>query len=156
MFCPSCGVALAQQMKYCNRCGSQLTTSKQTAVIELPEKRLREEMVELFWVTVFGLGLILGGMALIKSVLHLSEWILIAYMIFSSTAFTINFALSLWQIRRLARIAEETKGTLPVGQLATNELSPIKARAALEESVPSVTEHTTRTLEPISKEQITR
>lgn len=154
MFCPACGVALAQQMKYCNRCGSQLMTNRESAEIESSEKRLREEMVELFWVTVFGLGLILGGMALIKSVLHLSEWILIAYMILSSTAFTINFALSLWQIRRLAGFCVGLKGSVDVGQLDTNELSPMKARAALE-PVPSVTENTTRTLEPISKEQIT-
>lgn len=154
MFCPTCGVALAQQTKYCNRCGSQLLTSRDAAEIESSEKRLREEMVDLFWVTVFGLGFILGGMALIKSVLHLNEWILIAYMIVSSTAFTINFALSLWQIRRLARISAGLKGILEAGQIDTNELDPVKARAALE-PVPSVTENTTRTLEPISKEQIT-
>lgn len=154
MFCPSCGVALAQQLKYCNRCGSQLITTVGAAEIESPEKRLRVEMVELFWVTVFGLGLILGGMALINNVLHLSEWMLIAYMILSSTAFTINFALSLWQIRRLARICSEEKDTIQLGQLDTNELGPVRARAALE-SVPSVTENTTRQLEPSSKEQLT-
>ena len=154
MFCPSCGGALAQQMKYCNRCGSQLITTGGAAEIESPEKRLREEMVELFWVTVFGLGLILGGMALINNVLHLSQWILIAYMILSSTAFTINFALSLWQIRRLARISSEGKATIESGQLDTNELGPVKARAVIE-PVPSVTENTTRQLEPGSKEQIT-
>jgi hypothetical protein len=155
MFCSSCGVALAQQMKYCNRCGSQLTITRDAAEIETSEKRLREEMVELFWVTVFGLGIILGGMAVIRNALHLSDWILIAYMIFSSTAFTINFALSLWQIRRLARIVGEAKGTLPAGQLDTKELGPVQVQAALE-PVPSITENTTRTLEPVPKEQLTR
>lgn len=155
MFCPSCGMALAQQMKYCNRCGSQLITAGEAAEIESTEKRLREEMVDIFWVTVFGLALIIGGMALIKNALRLDEWILIAYMILSSTAFTINFALSLWQIRRLARIADGAKRTVQVGQLDTNELSPVEARAALE-SVPSVTENTTRTLEPAPKERIRR
>jgi hypothetical protein len=109
MFCPACGVALAQHLKYCNRCGFQLLTAKGAAEIDSSEKRLREEMIELFWLTVFGLGIILGGMALIKNVLHLSDWILVAYMILSSTAFTINFALSLRQIRRLARISEEAR-----------------------------------------------
>ena len=153
MFCPSCGVALAQQMKYCNRCGSQVLTSRDAAEIESSEKRLREEMVDLFWVTVFGLGLILGGMALIKSVLHLNEWILIAYMIVSSTAFTINFALSLWQIRRLAKASAALKDILQVRQLDTNELDPVKTRAVLD-SFPSVTENTTRALEPNSRERI--
>lgn len=155
MFCPSCGVALARQMRYCNRCGSQLITAGEAAEIESSENRLREEMVDLFWVTVLGLGLILGGMALITRVLRLDEWILIAYMILSSTAFTINFALSLWQIRRLARISEEARGTIQVGQLDPDELNPMNARAALE-SVPSVTENTTRSLGPISKERVRR
>lgn len=154
MFCPSCGVALTQQLKYCNRCGSQLIATKEAAQIESSEKRLREELVDLFWVTVFGLALVLGGMALIKNVLHLSQWILIAYMIISSTAFTINFALSLWQIRRLARIAKEARGTIELEQLDTKELSPVRVQAALE-SVPSVTENTTRSLEPLSREQTT-
>lgn len=153
MFCPTCGVALAQHLKYCNRCGSQLVTGQGAAEIESSEKRLHEEMVEIFWVTVIGLGIIVGGMALIKNVLHLSEWTIVAYMILSSTAFTINFALSLWQIRRLARIAEKARGAVQIEQLDTNGLMPIKARADLE-ALPSVTENTTRTLEPISKEQL--
>ncbi len=153
MFCPSCGIALAQQMKYCNRCGSQLITTREAAEIKLSEKRLREEMVDLFWVTVLGLGLILGGMALIKNFLHLSDWILIAYMIISSTAFTINFGLSLWQIRRLARIAEEVRGRVQLAQIDSNQISPSEVVAL--KSITSVTENTTRNLEPISKEEIT-
>lgn len=154
MFCSACGVALAQQMKYCNRCGSQLITTTEAAGIEASEKRLRDEMVDLFWVTVLGLGAIVGGMALIKNALHLSEWILIAYMIISSTAFTINFGLSLWQIRRLAGLLREARGGVAAGQVDTSELSPVKTRAALD-PVPSVTENTTRTLEPVSREQVT-
>ena len=153
MFCPACGVALAQQMKYCNRCGSQLITSREAADIKLSEKRLREEMVDIFWVTVFGLGLILGGMVLIKNFLHLSDWILIAYLIISSTAFAINFGLSLLQIRRLARIAEEVRGSVQAAQLDADQLGPVAARGA-PNAIPSVTENTTRTLERIPKEEI--
>ena len=154
MFCSSCGIALSRQMKYCNRCGAQSSTAKEAGEIESSEKRLREEMVDLFWVTVIGLGLVLGGMALIKNVLHLNEWILIAYTILSFTAFTINFALSLWQIRRLAGISKEARDTNQVGQLDTDELSSVSAQRSLE-AMPSITENTTRTLDPSSKEQIT-
>ena len=153
MFCPSCGVALAQQTKYCNRCRAQLVTTKEAAEIASSEERLREEMVDLFWVTVFGLGLILGGMAVIKGVLHLSEWVLIAYMILSSAAFTVNFALSLWQVRRLAGMSRRAGGTDQLGHLDTNELGPVKGRTLLE-AAPSVTENTTRELEPSSKGQV--
>jgi len=153
MFCPACGVALSQQMKYCNRCGSQLLTTKEAADVKLSEKRLREEMIDIFWVTVFGLGLILGGMALIKNFLRLSDWILIAYMIISSTAFTINFGLSLWQIRRLARIAEEVRGRVRAAQVDAPQLSSAAGEGA-QKLMPSVTENTTRNLEQIPRAEV--
>ncbi len=148
MYCPSCGMALSQQMKYCNHCGAQLITTRETAAIEPTEKRLDEYLDGLFWITVFGLGLILGGMALMKAV-HLSEGLIIAYLILSSLAFLINFALSLWGILRIVRSSKKAKGTIQVGQHDTNELGPVKARTTLAPAPPSVTENTTRTFEPI-------
>ena len=149
MICPTCGVALTQQMKYCNRCGTQLITTKDIAEIELFEKRMDSEMEGLFWITVFGVGLILGGMVLMKTV-ELSEWLIIAYMILSSAAFITYFGLGVWQVRRLTKNSKEAKGIVDIGNSETNELNPVKARTALE-AVPGVTEHTTRALEPIPK-----
>lgn len=149
MYCPSCGVALSQQLKYCNRCGSQLN-----AVIESSRKRLDEYLDGLFWITVFGLGLILGGLALLKQVLHLGEGLIIAYLILSSLAFAINFGLSLREILSMLRSSKEAKGIGEVGRLDTSELGPGKAAPALE-AAPSVTENTTRTLEPIYSKRST-
>lgn len=147
MFCSSCGVALPQKMKYCNRCGAQLISTKKGALIE-SEKRLYDESVDLFWVTVIGLGLILGGMVAMKA-LQLSNALIVAYMILGSTAFTINIALSLWQIRRQARISEQARtDQLSQGSNAPKELES----RPLPEALPSVTEHTTRTLEPVLRE----
>lgn len=150
MYCSSCGTAISQGLKYCNRCGVQLITTKETASVDAAEKRLYEEGVDLFWVTVIGLGLILGGVVAMKA-LQLSEWIIIAYMILSSTAFTINIALSLWQIRRLAKISKEARAS-EIDKQPLNELSPIESRPVLE-PLTSVTEHTTRGLAPVSKDK---
>jgi hypothetical protein len=153
MFCPSCGVALSQPTKFCVRCGSQSSVTKKDPVFKSVEKRLADEMVDLFWLTIFGLGMILGGMAAIKG-MGLSDWILIAYMILSTTAFTINFGLSLWQIRRLDRFSKEARDADQIGSPGANELNPIKARTA-PEIAPSVTENATRELEPALKEKNT-
>jgi len=144
MFCPSCGVALSQPRKFCVRCGSQLSVTEKDPVFKSVEKRLYDEMVDLFWLTVFGLGMILGGMLAIKG-MGLSDWILIAYMILSTTAFSINFGLSLWQIRRLNGFSKEARAVAQIGPIDTNELNPTNARTPLEVA-PSVTENTTREL----------
>jgi hypothetical protein len=123
-----------------------LSVTKKDPAFKSIENRLRDEMVDLFWLTVIGLGMILGGMALIKG-LGLGDWILIAYMILSTAAFTINFGLSLWQIRRLDRFSKEARGDAQTGPIDANELNPTKARTPLEAAL-SVTENTTRELEP--------
>ena len=111
-------------------------------------------MVDLFWATVIGLGLILGGMALIKNAMHLSDWILVVYLIISSTAFTINFGLGLWQIRRFARLVRETRAGLGPGSLLAEKLYAEMSRETLNPA-PSVTESTTRSLNLGSKEELT-
>lgn len=154
MFCQSCGTELSRPTKYCKKCGAQLSAGKESTDLVQAETNLREEMVDLFWLTVYGLGLILGGMFLIKRVLHLSEWMLIVYMALSSAAFSINFALSLWQIRRLAGISKEARSGGDLGKSAaadlpggldTNELQPAAEQRSLEASA-SITEGTTRDL----------
>ncbi|HEX5735645.1 MAG TPA: zinc ribbon domain-containing protein [Blastocatellia bacterium] len=149
MYCPSCGTALTQKTKYCNRCGANLSGKKS----DQSEKRLDEYLDGLFWITVFGLGLILGGLVLMKKVLQLSDGMIIAYLVLSSTAFIINFALSLGQVFRMTREAKELKGNNQ--KLDTNELGPAREPLTLD-APPSVTEKTTRDLERASKEPITR
>ena len=154
MYCSSCGIALSQQMKYCNRCGAQLITAKDAAEIGSSVKRLDDYLDGLFWITVFGLAVILGGVALMKG-LNLSTGLIIAYVILSSVAFIINFWLSLREIFRITGNSKEAKNTAQAGRLDTNELGPSKSDMALD-AAPSVTENTTRRLEQLSKERITQ
>lgn len=93
-------------------------------------------------------------MVLMKKV-QFSDWLITGYMIISAAAFTSYFGLGIWQIRRLARSSIESKVTIDVGAPQTSELNPADVRGSLEPAT-SVTEHTTRTLEPVAKEPITR
>jgi hypothetical protein len=148
MFCPSCGIALTQQLKYCNRCGASLVATRETELVELFEKRMESEMEGLFWIIIFGLGLLLGGLVVLKKALDLGENLLFAYMLLCSTALVMYFGLGVWQIRRLAQSSKEASGTAQLGQVETKELNPAQTLPTLEPA-SSVTEHTTRTLEPV-------
>jgi hypothetical protein len=148
MFCSSCGVALAQHLKYCNRCGAQLATSNE-AVVKKAEKRLDEYLDGLFWLTVLGLALIFGGIALMQK-LNVGSGFMIAYLVLSSAAFLVNFWLNLREVFRITRSSKEPKGTVRLEQLSTSELSPMNAQAVLD-GLPSITENTTRELESLPK-----
>lgn len=149
MYCSSCGTAISPNLKYCNRCGARLTRANEDDIVKSAEKRLYDESVDLFWVTVIGLGLILGGIVVMKT-LGLSNWLIAGYMILGSTAFTINVGLSLWQIRRFAKLTGETQRDQIDGSLKERATM---ADAPRQEALPSVTEHTTRSLDPVLTEK---
>lgn len=157
MYCSSCGTALERPMKYCKRCGAQVFTNKQTdesdqAEIKL-KKRLDEYLDGVFWITVFGLAFVLGGMVVLKKV-GLEDWLIVSYLIISSAAFLINLALSLWQVYLMTRKPEQAKFPNQLEAPDTNELGPAPAQPVLE-PVLSITENTTHRLERVSQEKAT-
>ena len=152
MYCQSCGTPLAMQMKYCNRCGAHLLSAKEDDTVKLFEKRMDSEMEGLFWITVLGLALILGGVALLKKV-ELSESLILAYMILSSAALIAYFSLGIWQVRRLNRSSKEARSSVQLEEQDTNELAPAKAWPTLEAG-SSITEQTTRGLERVPRDRV--
>jgi hypothetical protein len=66
MFCQFCGVALPKRTKYCKHCGAQLTATKEASGTELLERREDQIYEWLVRLALWGLGLILGGMLLMK------------------------------------------------------------------------------------------
>jgi hypothetical protein len=149
MYCQSCGTVLAMEMKYCNRCGAQLVTTKDNDTVKLFEKRMDSEMEGLFWITVLGLALILGGMALLKK-MQLSESIILVYMILGFAAVIAYFGLGVWQVRRLKQSCQEAGASLQLEEGNTSELDQAKEWPTLE-SVSSITDQTTRGLERVPR-----
>lgn len=142
MYCHACGIALTQQTKYCNRCGAQLLKQDHTGELKRSEKRLDEYLDGLFWITVFGLGLVLGGMLLMKKV-GLSDFFILLYLVLSSAAFLVNFGLSLRGALRLGRVSRDQES---LAERQTAQLEPAKPISL---PISSVTENTTRSFEPL-------
>jgi len=148
MYCQFCGTAVPQHMRYCNRCGTQLVTSEESAAKTAREKRLDEYLDGLFWITVFGLAFIFGGTVILKK-LALNNWLILGYMLLSSIAFLINFGLSLWGVARIHREGKIDQST--TASPNTSELASPQEAAALPPATPlsSVTENTTRSFDPV-------
>ena len=149
MYCQSCGMALSQQMRYCNRCGTQLSApSEESPAKSAREKRLDDYLDGLFWITVLGLAFVFGGTLLIKR-FNAPDWFLIGYLVFSSVAFLINFGLNLWGVARIYREGKTDRSISP--STKTSELVDPQDVAALPPATPisSVTDNTTRSFDPV-------
>lgn len=151
MYCSSCGTALTPGLSYCNRCGVELNANERsiTKSKEAPQEALVWAIVA---VTVVGLGGIIGLMAVMKEVLHFNDALILAFsLLFFLTFLGVDGAF-LWLLLR-SRI----RGGYPerIAQTrvpSTNELGETRPRA-LAEPAPSVTEHTTRTMDPVRIER---
>ena len=133
MYCSKCGSAVSLNLTYCNHCGAKLNGAKSDDIT----KTLLFFMTAVF---VFGLGAIIFLMMALKMVFGPENMGLIISFTFLS--FLIMLAVEgvfVWML--LSRKKTQT----------TKELGEVKARS-LPEPVFSVTEHTTRTLEPVDKE----
>lgn len=145
MYCQSCGTAIAQSMRFCNRCGTSVLASD-PAEIKRSEKRLDDYLDGLFWITAFGVALTAGGLWILKKA-ELDERFLLTFLALSSTAFLINFALSLWMVLSISLRSRSSK-VINQAKSDTNELDAPQV-APLLQPPASVTDNTTRSFEPV-------
>jgi len=155
MYCPSCGTAMSHELNYCNRCGGDLSFIKGHGATKPPKPPDDPIGEDIFWTTVVGLGLILGGVVAMKA-LNIWDAFIIAYMILSSLAFIGLYALDFWRFVRFHRGSQRIGTTTARAEkLETKELDTAPAYA-LPEPLPSITEDATRAFEPSYKQQKTR
>jgi Na+-transporting methylmalonyl-CoA/oxaloacetate decarboxylase gamma subunit len=159
MYCPSCGAELTSDLIYCNRCGANLRSQSN-------QSDNSAKMVGMTWaistavvlVTLAGFGLIFAlAMTLISRGINLSGGGMILIVIFLLIILAIAWLL-IRQLSRVLDISELVSGAPPAkttGQSALSE-KPIQQISAPRERVLSVTDHTTRTFEPIHNERDTK
>src|SRR2546423_3037071 len=154
MYCSSCGVAIAQGLSYCNYCGAKLNGVKADSLIKTTEVKPESLVFGMVAVLVFGFVAITFLMMAMKMV-GLNVGQIFAFTILSFLIMLLVEGVFIWQLLHRKRGAEETGGTALSKEQATKELNAAQARA-LREAMPSVTEHTTRTLEPVYNERTSK
>ncbi|HVQ40510.1 MAG TPA: zinc ribbon domain-containing protein [Pyrinomonadaceae bacterium] len=149
MYCPSCGSEIAVELKYCNRCGASLSltpVSYPLAAVNPP--KLIAPTIVMGATIVVGLGIIFGGAKELAQLnIHPAAlaWMVIfgVATLFGCTALLLRFWIKMFAYSSGAHQPQQSfrpGEQLPVTQ---QHLPPPRF-----EPVPSVTEHTTRTLAP--------
>ena len=152
MYCPSCGSEITVELKYCNRCGANLslTTSVNAAPMTTPIKLTVPSIVLGLTIT-GGLGIIFGGATeLAQMQVHPAAitWIVIfsMAMLFGCTALLLRFWTKMLSLNR------ETPRQPNYERPAVQRNVPLQQLPPRLEPIASVTEHTTRTFSPAYRE----
>jgi hypothetical protein len=144
-------------LSYCNRCGAELSTSVAKKKSSEDKDSFAESLVwSIVAVSVGGLALLIGLMALMKNELHFANGMIVIVSILSFVLLlgaegTLVWLLLNTQRRARSHEKEAVEITQPKGT-ATKELGEAQ-QPMLVEPAASVTEHTTRTLEPLYRER---
>ena len=153
MYCSSCGVSVAQGLSYCNHCGAKLNGEKVDSLIKTTELRAEgliiSAMVGLFVLGLLAIAVLMGVM---KSVLDLQAGQTLGFATISFLIMLLIEGVLVWRLSHHRRGTEETRGNTLMKENTTKELDAAQARA-LPQGMASVTDHTTRTLEPIYNER---
>jgi len=146
MYCSSCGVVVAQGLSYCNYCGAKSSGAKSDSVTKSSEVKSGLLVPAMVITFVFGLIAIIMLMFAMK-MLNLNTGQILAFMLLSFLIMLTVEGVFIRLLLRRQRGAEEAGETVLLKGQATKELDAAQARV-LPEPMPSVTEHTTRALEP--------
>ncbi len=159
MYCQSCGAELPQSLIYCNRCGANLAPLANKVEAVVPSTKVAGAVwaisIATAMISLGGFGMILAfAINLVERGVSLSGGGM-ALIFFSLLVILIIAVLLIRQLSKLLVIyhwpgdAAEPKGQKPGGQPAAQIDAP-------REPLPSVTEHTTRTFEPLFRERDTQ
>ena len=153
MFCPSCGAEYTIELKYCNRCGANLSTSPAPHVEPVAVNVTKPIVIVgaiITLVTLGGFGGLIGSLTALAPILHGNDPIIAIIFMGMLTILVVDIFL----IRILSKLitAALSSGTQsriqpnPSGGLPTQFKTPTTTSRL--QSMPSVTENTTRFFEP--------
>lgn len=154
MYCPTCGNEITVELKYCNRCGANLSLPQTNlpAITTVPVSLTAPTVVIGLTITV-GLGIIFSSIARLAE-MHVHPaaltWMLLFGMItlFGCSALLIRFWSKMVGVQRTAPSLQKRK--------KSSEGIPPQQLPPRFDPVPSVTEHTTRTFSPVYREPTER
>ena len=152
MYCPACGTRCDQPLSYCKNCGANLTALK----VQRDVEKTGTSIDTLVWVitgtTITLLGMGLGALVLMKEG-KIDAGLGSAFVILSFVALLVVEGVLLWRLMSLKKTGEEIYSLPQPKDPSTNRLEspPVRALHEAADSMPSVTERTTRTLEPLRR-----
>jgi hypothetical protein len=150
MYCSTCGGSVAQGLSYCNYCGAKLSAEKADSLVKSSDVKPGSVMWGMIAVLVFGfVAMTLLMMAMKMVGFNVGQ--ILAFTILSFILMLLLEGVFIWQLVHGKRRAEQTDSAL-LKEQAAKELDAAQARM-LPEARLSVTEHTTRSFEPIYRDR---
>ena len=147
MYCPTCGVRLAEGLSYCKQCGGSLRTVQNADVTRTAEKTIDSLVWVIVGTTITILGMGLGALVLMRD-RRIDFALGTIFVILSFAAFLLVEGVLVWRLLQLSKGSKKARASVQ-STSSPDEFANIRTNALQEppQSVPGVTEQTTRSFE---------
>jgi len=153
MYCSACGTTFLPGLNYCKSCGARVSEVKESGGNQLSEASVNFLIAALLGIPIAGIGVIIGLMSVMKKELGFDNDFIGAVIFMSFVlllAAEAGFIWLLWS-RTRTRNTKETPTKSELKEAAKKELGEPQAQP-ISQPAHGVTEHTTRSFEPIYRE----
>ena len=154
MYCPSCGTEYTIELKYCNRCGANLSTemaaTHEPVVVSLTKPTLIVGLT-LVILTIGGFGGLIGGAMGLAAVVHGNDPLIAIIVLGMLTIMVVDIFLVRQLSKLISASLSSSTRTQPRRPNVLANPSPVQLPQPSTprlQGVPSVTEGTTRFFEP--------
>ncbi len=146
MYCSTCGKSVVPGLAYCNHCGARLTGG-QNQVANQSDTSFDTLIWAIVGVFCGGIGVLIGLLAVMKKELGFDLSLLIFFSLLTFALITAIEAVFIWMLFSRHRASSRAG---KIEHRATKELDSAPARMLAEPvPMPSVTEQTTRSFDPV-------
>jgi uncharacterized membrane protein YvbJ len=157
MFCATCGNSVNPDLRYCNSCGARISGADESESGQMSESSFNLLVSAILAIPIAGIGIMIGLLVVMKKELALKDELIAMIALMGFVLLLVSEGGLIWLLLHRTRAAKKKKVTqveTPV-QLADVQMRGLnegQPRSA-QDSISSVTEHTTRTLDAVPLER---
>lgn len=150
MFCPNCGKDVNTKLKYCSGCGERLLKAAEMDKDGTPGKMLDNVLTTIFLVVMFGLGILVGLVAVLLGNNVEPKFVMFISMAYLAAVFGICYQL-LSQVPKLidAKLHPKQSSDTVMPDIQLPPRTTAQLNEARDQGIGSVTDATTRTLDEV-------
>ena len=155
MYCPSCGKDVNEGLSFCKSCGARIGEAPDPNA--LSESSFNLLIGALLSIPIVGIGLIFGLMVVMKRELGFSDGLIMSVVFLSFLLLIAAEAGFIWLMltrtkrRKPTAVSEGAKENAQLNETSGKTLGEAQP-FGFSDPVASVTDHTTRTLEPVLRD----
>ena len=162
MFCQACGNQVNPGLSYCNTCGTRIGGAKDDAPEQMSESSFNLLVSAILAIPIAGIGIILGLLVVMKKELAFRDEIIATIALMAFVLLLVSEGGLLWLLIHRTRGARKEKKKVELPPADTRRLPDVVVKGLNEgqprtaqDTVSSVTEHTTRTLDAVPRDRET-